>query len=300
MNRVWQSLHGLRAYRFLAPTASTSVGVVMLAAFPMVLVPIAQGFAWLCAAVPVLAALTYHLPPIPMSLVLALLALAIGNGLRTTLVTLAGALRFNRALARQQAPLPPRVANIGAKLDLAERLVVLEHPEPAAFCFGFIQTRIAVTTALLERVDDAALIAVLIHERHHAARRDPARVLIVRALSAATFMLPVTDFVRRRIEAQIEIAADREAVRVSSKGALAAGLLAVLGARTHHYPGTVGLTATEARIAHLAGRPALPAIPMTAWVATAGFGVLVAAAMTELFAAAHLVAMVCSWCSGVT
>lgn len=298
MNRFARRLAKLRTFRFLAPTVSTSVGVVMLAAFPIVLVPIAQGYAWLCATVPILSALTFHLPPIPVSLVFALAALAIGNGLRDSLVTLAGVLRFNHGLERQRAPLPPRVAALGDQLGLAERLTYLEHPEPAAFCYGFIRPRIAVTSALLDRIYDAPLTAVLAHERHHLTRRDPVRVLIVRAFSAAAFMLPISDFVQRRIEAQIEISADSEAVRLSSTGALAAGLMAVLSERARPYPGAVGLTATEARIAHLAGRPELPAIPVTAWVTTLGFAILVAAAVAELFSATHLVAMVCAWCPG--
>ncbi len=112
-------------------------------------------------------------------------------------------------------------------------------------------------------------------------------------------MFPMARFVRRRIEARIELAADQAAISVSSPGALAGALLAVLRLQNEPIVGTVGLSATEARVAHILGRGALPEIPVTAVMASA-FS-LIAVFMTGLSLAStpDLVKMTCSYCAGL-
>ncbi|MDP9354392.1 MAG: M56 family metallopeptidase [Chloroflexota bacterium] len=275
-------------------TVVTSMVVLLLAAVPALLVPVAHGYRAVCAAYPPLAQLTNHMPPLPLALLLILAALALGNGARAGAVQLMGTLRFNRTLRRQAAPLPLRLSAAGATLGLSNRLTYLEHALPAAFCYGLLRPRIAVTAGLLDRLDDEALAAVLAHERQHLRRRDPARYLAIHALSAAAFMFPLAPALRQRLEARIELGADRAALAVAPRGALAAALLALLATPPMRVPGAAALTATEARIAQLAGRPVLPAIPAPAWVGSLGLAAVIAVATIDLAASADLVKMACA------
>lgn len=69
--------------------------------------------------------------------------------------------------------------------------------------------------------------AVLAHERHHRAQRDPLRLAVARILSHALFFLPVLRTLTERYSALIELSADDAAVRASggNRAALASAML---------------------------------------------------------------------------
>jgi Zn-dependent protease with chaperone function len=277
--------------------ALVTVGAVgLLAAVPAPLIPIAEGYRVLCERYPVLAQVTNHLPPLPAALLFSLAVLALGNGAATAIRVLVRALRFNRSLDRIAAPPPPRLVRVGRSLGLEDRLTYLDEPAVIACCYGFVRPRVAVTSELLARLDDEELLAALAHERHHLLRRDPARYLAMRTLAATAFMFPAAAPLRQRLEAHIELAADRAALTVSSKGALAGALLNVLAGPAAPTVGAAALSATEARIAHLAGHPVLPPIPVKAIVASVAVLTVVFVAASDLATATAVAPMICPLC----
>jgi Zn-dependent protease with chaperone function len=280
------------------PGLVTAMTVVLLAIRPAPLVPAARVYRDVCAQYPMLALLTRHLPPLPSALGLGLAALALLSGGTAGGAKLLGTLRFNRQLRDHARPLPCRLAQLGARLGIHHRLIYLESPRLVACCFGFVRPRIALTAALLDRLDDEEVLAVLAHERHHLRRRDPLRYLALHALAMGVFMLPVAHALRERREAQIELAADQAALAVAPRSALAGAFLAILARPAETWlVGAAGLSATEARIAHLAGTPILPAIPARAALASVALVVVIVAAMVDLAASAQLVTMICRLCS---
>lgn len=275
------------------PAVVTIMAVILLAVFPAPLFPLAYAFQALCAQFPVVAVLTRHLPPVPISLLISLAALALARGGVAGSGQLIRTFRFNRRIANCARPLPARLARGESSLDLGGRIVCLGDPSLAAFCYGFVRPRVAITTGLLERLDDEELAAVLAHERHHLRRRDPIRALMIHAFSAAAFMFPVAPAVRLRLDARLELAADRAALTVASPGALAGALLTVLVGGEAAVVGATRLSATESRIAHLSGTPALPAIPVEATAASFGVLLVVGVATAALALPPDLIAMVC-------
>ncbi len=278
-------------------TAGTATVVGLLAADPALLVPVARGYQALCERYPPLARLTVHLPPLPVALLLLLMVLALVTGGATGMRMVWGTLRFNRRLQWYARPMPARLERAAKQMGLVDRLTYIDHQTLAAFCYGFLRPRVAVTSSLLVCLDDEELVAVLAHERHHLRRRDPARYLGFHMLAAAAFMFPVAPAIRQRLETRAELAADRSALAVVPRGALAGALLAVLAGGEATVIGAAGLTATEARIAHLAGAPVLPPIPVRAAVASTALLVVIGAAVVDLATTAHLVRMVCELCS---
>jgi hypothetical protein len=269
-----------------------------LAIDPSPLMPVAQSYRALCERFPALALLTFHAPPLPLALplLLAVPSLLAGGwaGMRGLIATH----RFNHRVRRSPMPLPPRLIILGGELGIVDRLTYLAWAEPAACCFGFLRPRVAVTAGLLARVDDEELLAVLSHERHHLRRHDPLRYLVLHALTRAAFMFPVAPSLRQRKEARIELAADRAALAVAPREALAGALLAVLHTTPVPVPGAAGLTATEARIAQLSGRAVMPAIPGRLMVTSVGLALIIAVTTIALATSADLVRMVCVFCTG--
>ena len=101
-------------------------------------------------------------------------------------------------------------------------VLVVPSARPLAFCAGLLQPRVYVSTGALERLGEAELAAVVAHEAHHAARRDPLRILVARAIGDAYSLgaLP------RREQALAELAADAAVVRTRGAAPLASALLA--------------------------------------------------------------------------
>ena len=277
------------------PAVATGAVIAASAIEPAPLLPIARAYEALCARYPILALVTQHAPPLPLALLIGLAGCALLAGGWRGVSGLLATRRFTGRLHPDGAPLPDRVARIASDLGVAARMTYVSWAEPTAFCYGFVRPRIAVTAGLIERLDDEELVAVLGHERAHLLRRDPLRYLMLDALTAAAFMFPVMPTLRQRWTAQTELAADRAALAVASRGALAGALLAVIGP-SHAIPGIAALTATEARITQLAGGWALPPIPGRAMAASVAFAAVVALAMADLAASTTLVQAMCPFC----
>ncbi len=184
-------------------------------------------------------------------------------------------------------------------MDLEDHLIYLPLATPAAFCFGLLLPRVAITAGLLDRLDDTELIAVLLHERHHQWRRDPLRYLLLHAVVSGLFMLPLARAAKRWVETRIELAADRAALAVVPRGALAGALIAALAGPTAIPAMLASLSATEARIAHLTGRSEAPTVPRSTILATAvllGGLILV---LTSLTTTRQVWELVCALCPGL-
>jgi Zn-dependent protease with chaperone function len=106
------------------------------------------------------------------------------------------------------------------------RLVIVRDDRLLAFCCGHLRPRIYLSTAAKELLDEAELHAVLAHERHHAYRRDPLRMLIAQGLRDAVFFIPVLGRCQLRFGALAELAADEKAVAEAGVRPLASALAA--------------------------------------------------------------------------
>ncbi len=158
-------------------------------------------------------------------------------------------LRWLEALSR---PLPGQLAGWAKRMGIGRRIVFIASGQPFAFCGGLWRPRVWVSAGLLAYLDDSEMIAVLRHEAHHLRRRDPLRLLVVRALCDAFFFLPLARDLRWWYEIEQETRADRAAGDVLP---LASALHKLLtsGAR-QTAPDTLalsGLSVTEARIRQL-------------------------------------------------
>lgn len=165
------------------------------------------------------------------------------------------------------------------------RLFLVDDDRPQAFCAGLVRPRVYVSTAALVALDDDELRAVLAHERHHQCRRDPLRLLVVRALGDALFFMPVLRRLRERYAILAELAADEAAVSAAgSRSALASALL-TFGERPNSQF-VVGIA--PERVDHLLGDRArweLPASLFAGALVTLGGLVAIGAAASSSSAA---------------
>jgi beta-lactamase regulating signal transducer with metallopeptidase domain len=203
------------------------------------------------------AALTGYLPALGLALPLVLLATGLLRGLWSMLVQLWYTRRLVAGLARRRRALPQSLAAMAAELGLAGRLLLVEESDTYTFTQGLWRPRIWLTTGLVELLDEAELRAVLCHERHHLARRDPLRVLLTRSLAQGLFFVPVAPALRDTYLIAKEVEADTASG--AQYNSLAAALLKLLRSESH-LPRAASLAAvgpidvTRARIERLVRR----------------------------------------------
>jgi Zn-dependent protease with chaperone function len=162
------------------------------------------------------------------------------RGLTGAVRELQASRRFHRFLSGEQ----PRALH-GALL--------IDDAQPRAFCAGLLRPRVYVSTGALSLLDDAALGAVLAHERHHARRHDPLRLAAGRVLARALFFLPALGDLVERQQALAELSADESAVNdlPGNRSALARAMLTFSDT-----PADGGSTGVDpARVDYLLGDP---------------------------------------------
>jgi hypothetical protein len=106
--------------------------------------------------------------------------------------------------------------------------IVIDDPSPQAFCAGYLRPKVYISRGALELLSERELDAVLFHEDHHRATRDPLRFACARVIGQALFFLPALRPLGDRYGDVAEQLADQAAVRRSGgePAPLAAALLA--------------------------------------------------------------------------
>lgn len=190
--------------------------------------------------------LTYPAVNVAAVILLALAAL----GAAVLIVTVRAAWRQFRAHRRLIRALP-----IAGPLADDPTVLVVDAATPLAFCAGWLRPRVYVSSAVLGRLPDSELRAVLAHERHHGALRDPLRLAVSRVLCQALFFLPVLRPLHDRYADLAELRADAAALEASdgATGPLASAMVAFGTTTTGD---VVGIS--PERVDSLLGRP-------TAW-----------------------------------
>jgi Zn-dependent protease with chaperone function len=137
-------------------------------------------------------------------------------------------------------------------------VILIDDPTPQAFCAGYLRPRIYVSRGALELLSEDELGAVLFHEDHHRAVRDPLRFACARVLSQALFFLPALRPLGDRYGDLAEQNADAAAVEASDgeKGPLASALIAFEAAAPQ---GAAGIS--PERVDSLLGRPVHGRLP---------------------------------------
>ena len=130
--------------------------------------------------------------------------------------------------------------------------MVIDYDEPAAYSLPGARQPIVLTSAAIEALDDAQLTAVLAHERAHQRGHHHLLVLVAGSLAAAFPRVPAFRHGHERVTHLVELLADDEAAKTTSRLKTAEALLA-LSAPAVAAPLALGAggSATGARIRRL-------------------------------------------------
>ena len=158
-----------------------------------------------------------HVPPVEIGVAIAVGSIALASLFEGAASVVRQARRHRRLVALLRA----------TAVDQRGHVLVVEDPEPLAFCAGLLRPQVFVSTGAYDRLRPDQLAAVLDHEDHHAGRRDPLRALLGGALADALFYVPAARRLTDRHAALLDLAADAAATGRGRRGALAGAMLAV-------------------------------------------------------------------------
>ena len=178
-----------------------------------------------------------------------------GGVLARTALTAAGHLRAAGRQALQHA----HTARLAGRLEPALGAVVLEHPQPAAYCVAGRCPTVVVTTGAVAALAPGQLDAVLAHERAHLAGHHHALKAAARIGRQVLPFLPLLREAEVQVARLAELHADDTATRTADPRELATALVA-LATPAHATPApALAAAATDAvqRIHRLLG-PAEP------------------------------------------
>jgi len=147
-----------------------------------------------------------------------------------TLTAAVLAWRYGRAMRRaaRRTRAHAEAARItGRRLPGAGPTVVLDAPQPAAYCVPGRPAAIVLTRGALAVLDRAQLGAVLAHERAHLAGRHHLLISLSRGLATSFPGVPVFTRAPAEVSRLAELCADDAAARRSGRPALIAALLAM-------------------------------------------------------------------------
>ena len=153
-----------------------------------------------------------------------------GTALTAALAAAILAWRYGRGVTRAQqlAHAHSAAALItGRRLPAASGTVVLDVPQPAAYCVPGRPAAIVLTTGALALLEPEQLTAVIAHERAHLAGSHHLLVTLTRGLSAVLPGVPLFTRAQAEVSRLTEMLADDAAARHSGRPALVAALLAL-------------------------------------------------------------------------
>jgi Zn-dependent protease with chaperone function len=181
-------------------------------------------------------------------LALAVHATALGSGLSQLIGACVIRLRDTYATAthlravRRQARQHAQAVRLVGRPDLALGVLLVEHPQAAAYCVAGPDPAVIVTTAALQALDQDQLAAVLAHERAHLAWHHHRLVALARIARQLLPFLPLMRDASAQVAQLVELHADDTATAAHDTRTLATALV-VLAERGGLTPGPAGLGA---------------------------------------------------------
>jgi Zn-dependent protease with chaperone function len=155
-------------------------------------------------------------------------------------LSLAGAVVARTALtaathlraAGRQAQRHAQTARLVGHPHPALGAVLMDHPQPTAYCVAGRYPTVIVTTGALEALDHGQLDAVLAHERAHLASHHHRLMALARIGRMVLPFLPLMRGADEQIAKLVEMHADDAATRTSEPRSLATALVALATAGT--------------------------------------------------------------------
>lgn len=111
----------------------------------------------------------------------------------------------------------PQLETLVKKLNLDGNVEIFANDQPLAFCFGFVNPKIYLSTKMLSITSEKELHGVLAHERHHIESKDNFTMMLAQIVESTFPFIPLISELVRNYRTEREIAADQAAMKATHK-----------------------------------------------------------------------------------
>ena len=122
----------------------------------------------------------------------------------------------------------PKVKKLLSDLNLASSVILIRDKRPLAFCFGFINPKIFITTKMISISSCKELQAILEHEKYHVKSKDNLVMFAIQVSKNLFPFIPLFGEFIQNYRVEREIAADRAAIESVGKRHLISSLRKLL------------------------------------------------------------------------
>jgi beta-lactamase regulating signal transducer with metallopeptidase domain len=144
------------------------------------------------------------------------------------IITLVKTKNFLRIQKTSLIETSQKLTQVSMYIGIQDKVVEIDDPRPLIFCHGFKNSRIYISSAVVNALSYAELQATLLHETHHLLDHEPARLLFIKFLSAFAFVPGIKNLSKKYLSFS-EIAADEMATNsFKEKNSLASAMAKIL------------------------------------------------------------------------
>lgn len=149
-------------------------------------------------------------------------------GLIKVVITLIKTKKFLRTQNTNLVKTSQKLTQVAMYIGIQDRVIEINNPRPLIFCHGFKNSKIYVSSAVVNTLSYAELQATLLHETQHLLDREPARLLFIKFLSSFAFIPGIKNLSKKYLSFS-EIAADEMATNnFKEKNHLASAMAKIL------------------------------------------------------------------------
>lgn len=106
------------------------------------------------------------------------------------------------------------------KLNLVDKVIIIQSKKPLAFCFGIKSPKIYISTKLIRISTKSELKTILLHEKHHLEHRDAFTLLIAHTMESLFPFFPLLSDLILTYRTERELLADKAAINGTTRGHL--------------------------------------------------------------------------------
>ncbi len=137
--------------------------------------------------------------------------------------------RFIKKYTAKKNLASEKLNHIAQQINLTGKVMEIQTNEPTVFCYGFINPRICISSAVVNSLSHNELKAVLLHEQHHLKVYEPIKLFLIKIISNALFFIPGIKNLTKQYAVFSELAADETATdNFKNKAPLAQALNKIL------------------------------------------------------------------------
>ncbi len=131
-------------------------------------------------------------------------------GFIKVIITIFKTKKFLRTQKTNSVKTSQKLLQVAMYIGIQDRIVEINSPRPLIFCHGFKNSKIYISSDVVNALNFAELQATLLHETQHLLDREPARLLFIKFLSAFNFIPGIKNLSKKYLSFS-EIAADEMA-----------------------------------------------------------------------------------------